>query len=190
MGGGTDFLKKSTIGEEKAWESGGGGFSNHFPAPAYQKDAVAKYLQDAQKAGVLPTASKFNSTGRGYPDLAALGGEQNMYCVSVSLIGLLPSMMGIAGTSASCPVVGGVIARINAARAAAGAANMGFLNPFIYMHPEAFNDVQHGVNDGGGSEGFAAIAGWDAATGMGTPNFPKLEAAAMKAAEQAEAIVV
>merc|ERR1711862_517449 len=101
---------------EQVWQNGGGGFSNHFPAPAYQKAAVEKYLSDAKASGVLPTASNWNATGRGYPDVSALGGQQNPYCVSVSLIGFLPSMLGVAGTSASCPVVGGMISRLNAAR--------------------------------------------------------------------------
>jgi len=52
---------------------------------------------------------------------------------------------------------------------------MGFLNPFIYQNPSAFNDFKQGVNTGGGSAGgFTAIAGWDAATGYGTPDFGKL----------------
>ena len=63
---------------------------------------------------------------------------------------------------------------------------MGFLNPFMYAHPAAFNDVTQGTNaiDRAGSPlpyGFAAAAGWDAATGLGTPNFPKLVAAALAA---------
>merc|ERR1712025_417454 len=43
--GGTDFAG-TNIGEETAWRSGGGGFSNTFGQPDYQKDAVAKYLAD------------------------------------------------------------------------------------------------------------------------------------------------
>lgn len=151
---------------------------------------MKKYIDDAKASSLLPTAANWNSTGRGYPDLSALGGMQNPYCVSVSLIGFLPQMLGIAGTSASCPVVAGMISRLNAARAAKGQPNMGFLNPFIYQNAGAFNDVKNGVNDGGHKEGFHAIAGWDAATGMGTPNFPKLEAAALKAGMEASSVVV
>merc|ERR1712060_954772 len=68
---------------------------------------------------------------------------------------------------------------------------MGFLNPFIYKNPQAFNDVEHGVNNGGGPHGFTAVKGWDAATGYGTPNFPKLKEAALKAfANQEQTVVV
>lgn len=180
--GGTDFLAKSVIGAEKAWSSGGSGFSNHFPIPEYQRMAVNGYIAAAKKAGVLPPAEFWNSTGRAYPDVSALGGMQNPYCVSISLF-LFPSFMGIAGTSASCPVVAGLIARLNGERAAKGKSLMGFLNPFIYKNGQAFNDVQHGSTNGAGSKGFQALPGWDPATGFGSPNYAKLLAAAMEAVE-------
>lgn len=180
--GGTDFAQKSVIGAEKAWIDGGGGFSNTFAAPVYQKDVVASYLAAASAAGKLPTASHFNSTGRGYPDVAALAGDQNPYCYASTLF-FNSSMTSASGTSASCPVVAGLFARLNALRAGSGKPPLGFLNPFIYKNPGAFNDVSLGVNTGEGKEGFAAIEGWDAATGLGTPNFPKLKAAAMAAVD-------
>jgi len=180
--GGTDFAEKTVIGAEKAWASGGSGFSNNFARPAYQQDAVEAYITAATKAGVLPPAALWNATGRAYPDVSALGGEQNPYCVAASLLGL-SSMTGVSGTSASCPVVAGLIARLNGERAAKGKRPMGFLNPFIYQNGGAFNDVKLGSTNGDGPHGFQAIAGWDAATGFGTPNYAKLSAAAMKAVE-------
>jgi len=161
------------IGQEKAWDHGGGGFSNHFPIPSFQRDAVEHYKKTAAAAGILPDQKLWNASGRGYPDVAALGGSQNSYCVSLTGILGRRSMMGIAGTSASCPVVAGIFARLNALRAAKGLSPMGWLNPFIYQNAAAFNDVTLGQNSGEGSRGFKAIAGWDPATGFGTPNFPK-----------------
>ena len=66
----------------------------------------------------------------------------------------------------------------NAIRLGKGGKPLGFLNPFLYKHADAFNDVTHGVNDEGSSRhgGFAAVPGWDPATGLGTPNFAKLAA--------------
>jgi tripeptidyl-peptidase-1 len=186
--GGTDFLVRSTIGAEKAWSQGGGGFSDHFAQPAYQKSAVASYMTTAKST--LPPSNVWNQTGRGYPDVAALGGQQNPYCVAVSTSGVVSSMMGIAGTSASCPVVSGVISRLNALRAASGKPPMGFLNPFIYKNPQAFNDVTSGKNNGMGPHGFTAVAGWDPATGFGTPNFEKLKTAAMEAVSEESTIVI
>jgi len=59
--GGTDFLGTS-IGEETAWSASGGGFSNHFGIPDFQKELVAKYL--ASPDADLPAASMWNRTGR------------------------------------------------------------------------------------------------------------------------------
>jgi tripeptidyl-peptidase-1 len=191
--GGTDFAQKGVIGDEKAWTSGGGGFSNHFAIPAYQKQAVASYKSAAASQKVLPDAALFNDTGRGYPDVAALGGQDNMYCVAATSF-IVSGMTGIAGTSASCPVVAAIFARLNDVRLAKNRPPMGFLNPFIYQNKGAFNDVKQGRNFGADLEkrGFEAIAGWDPATGMGTPDFEKLSAAAVRASlfESSEQAVV
>lgn len=170
--GGTDFATKGTIGAEKVWTQGGGGFSDTFAIPSFQSDAVAAYLKTA--AGNLPDAAKWNSSGRAYPDVAALGGEGNPYCLNVGG-GLFA---GVAGTSAACPVVAGVFAKLNEIRLHGGNAPLGFLNPWIYKNAAGFNDVSQGRNCGGpickGNDGFPAVRGWDAATGWGTPNFEKL----------------
>ena len=52
----------------------GGGFSNAFPMPDYQKKAVQAFFDTANgsdTAGTLPPPEFFNMTGRGYPDLGA-----------------------------------------------------------------------------------------------------------------------
>jgi len=166
--GGTDFVTDK-IGDEMAWSAGGGGFSDTFAMPSYQSEVVKAYLADS--SAKLPPASYFNATGRGYPDVAALGGQKTPYCINAG------SFEGVAGTSASCPVVAGVFALLNDHRLAAGKAPLGFLNPFIYQNAAAFNDVQSGKNNAGEGEGFTAIKGWDAASGFGTPDFSKLLAA-------------
>jgi tripeptidyl-peptidase-1 len=118
----------------------------------------------------FPPAQYFNSTGRGYPDVSALAGVKNPYCVAAG-----GSLSGVGGTSAACPVVSAIFAKLNEVRLAKGGRPLGFLNPFIYLHgPSAFNDVQSGNNNGGGKEGFPATEGWDAATGWGTPDYEKL----------------
>jgi tripeptidyl-peptidase-1 len=164
--GGTDFVAKSTIGDEKAWTDGGGGFSNTFPIPSWQAAAVAKFKNDS--GAKLPPAGLWNNTGRGYPDVSALAGEGNPYCIGAGSM-----LIGIAGTSAAAPTVSAIFARLNALRLAKGGQPMGFLNPWIYQNADAFHDVVQGKNTGGNFKGlgFEAIAGWDAATGVGTPNF-------------------
>jgi tripeptidyl-peptidase-1 len=182
--GGTDLATKSVIGAEKAWSDGGGGFSDHFAAPAYQTSFVESYLKKLDAAGLTPPAAAFNATGRAYPDIAAMAGVQNPYCVAASLA-IKPSMTGVGGTSAACPVASGLFARLNAARSEKGMPNMGFLNPWIYQNPSVWNDVKEGSITGATKiQGFAALEGWDAATGFGTPNFAEMLKAALAAGEQ------
>merc|ERR1712118_293340 len=110
--GGTDFLN-SGIGDEKAWQDGGGGFSDTFGIPDYQKEAVAAYKSNPDAN--MPPQAYWNNTGRGYPDVAALGGTKTPYCVATSGM-----FSGVAGTSASCPVVAGVFAKLKGWDAATG----------------------------------------------------------------------
>jgi len=168
--GGTDFAVKSTVGAETAWSCGGGGFSNEFAQPSWQASAVQSYLAKASAAKVLPSSALYNSTGRGYPDIAALGGQVNPYCVAIKGGA---SFGGVAGTSASCPVAAGIFAQLNNVRLAAGKSSLGWLNPLIYANPQCFNDVKDSSqnNCNGGTNGFAALSGWDPATGLGSPSY-------------------
>jgi len=169
--GGTNFQTKSVIGTESAWNCGGGGFSDEFAAPSWQAAAISNYFTEA--VDQLPKSSLYNAAGRGYPDLSALGGQTNAYCVAIrggTQFG------GVAGTSASCPVVAGIITILNNVRIAAGKSPLGFLNPWIYQQAgpaNCFNDVNDGSqnNCNAGTTGFAALNGWDPATGWGTPNY-------------------
>ena len=167
--GGTDFQQKSVIGPESVWSCGGGGFSDTFARPAWQNTAVSTYLTNAGAAGVLPPSSYYNATGRAYPDVAALGGQVNPYCVAIKG----GSFGGVAGTSASCPVVAGIFAQLNEIRVGAGKGALGFLNQLIYQNPQCFNDINDGSmnNCNKGTQGFATITGWDPATGHGSPNY-------------------
>jgi hypothetical protein len=96
--------------------------------------------------------------------------------------------VSVDGTSCSSPVFAGYIALANAQRLAAGKKVLGFLPPAIYAiaasTPAAFQDITKGDNkctengcNNGKCTGFTAIAGWDAATGLGSPHGPALVAA-------------
>lgn len=169
--GGTDFATKSTIGDETAWSCGGGGFSNTFAQPSWQASAVKGYLSSSG----LPSSSLYNATGRAYPDIAALGGQVNPYCVAYKG----GSFTGVAGTSASCPVAAGIFSQLNNVRLAAGKSSLGWLNPFIYSNSQCFNDIKDGSqnNCNAGTTGFPTVKGWDAATGFGSPNYACLSKA-------------
>jgi len=170
--GGTDLATRSVLGEEKAWSGSGGGFSDNFEIPSYQSDFVHDYLRTAGDS--LPSRHMWSSGGRGYPDVAALAGTANPYCVAVG-----GSILGVGGTSAATPVFAGVVAKLNEVRLSKGGAPLGFLNPWLYQTASkcdsCFQDVTRGVNDGGlGRGGFPAVSGWDPATGLGTPNYAEL----------------
>ncbi|KAJ6519079.1 family S53 protease [Mycena sanguinolenta] len=143
-----------------------GGFSNVFPIPSYQADAVAGYL----KALGSTNKGLFNSSGRGFPDIAAQG-----ELVSIVSGG---NQLGVDGTSASAPIFASTIALINDELIANGKPTLGFLNPFLYSNAAALNDITSGSNPGCGTNGFPAKTGWDPVTGLGTPNFAALRKAA------------
>ncbi|KAJ6571973.1 peptidase S8/S53 domain-containing protein [Mycena capillaripes] len=147
----------------------GGGFSNYFAVPDYQKGAVAGYIKANLNPGpYAPTL--YNSTGasRAFPDLSANGAN---YAVASN-----DAFWFAFGTSASAPVVGAMLAMINDARLAINKKPIGFINPIIYSpaFKGAFNDITSGTNPGCGTEGFSAVEGYDPVTGLGTPKFPKL----------------
>ena len=173
--GGTDFVTKNVIGDEKAWTGSGGGFSYHFAQPPYQRAAVAAYL--AANATGMPDASRYNATGRGFPDISALAGSGNQYCIVRQ-----GKPSGAYGTSAATPVIAAAVAKLNILRAGKGKPPLGFVNPLFYKNADAFHDVTVGCNGGKlyhaceRKLGFPAVAGWDASTGLGTPDFAKLAA--------------
>merc|ERR1711941_188828 len=109
----------------------------------------------------------------------------NPYCVATG-----GSFEGVAGTSASSPVVAGVFALLNGLRTSQNKSPLGFLNPLIYQNSAAFQDVTSGCNGGGRKYCFKAIKGWDAATGWGTPNYDALSKIVMATSSAESSIVV
>ena len=157
----------------------GGGFSNIYPQPSYQKTQVNNYLtahtppyktyntsgmnnppETVTKGGI------YNVGGRGYPDISAVG--DNVVIINNGA----PTLIG--GTSASAPVFAAILNRINEERLAAGKKTVGFVNPTLYANPSAFHDITVGSNPGCNTQGFAVTQGWDPVTGLGTPNYPAL----------------
>jgi tripeptidyl-peptidase I len=120
--------------------SSGGGFSNVYPTPDYQKDAVKNYLDKV--APSLPftgysqfvpdgdfsnvTSGIYNRLGRGFPDVAAVGDR------AVLLSGGKWYVVG--GTSLSAPVWASVLTLINEDRLAAGKPTVGFVHPVLVRY--------------------------------------------------------
>jgi tripeptidyl-peptidase I len=138
--------------------TGGGGFSNYFARPSYQDSVVPEYITslDGRFEGL------FNSSGRGYPDIAAQG--YHFLTIWNGTITVLD------GTSASTPTAASIISLVNDALLAAGKPVLGFLNPWLYsVGYRYFTDIIDGSSIGCNTTGFPAQSGWDAATGFGTP---------------------
>ncbi|KAF8188521.1 family S53 protease-like protein [Mycena galopus ATCC 62051] len=151
----------------------GGGFSDLFPRPWYQTQAVDSFLK------TIPPdfAGTFNKSGRGYPDVAVQGRDLDFVFEGITFASV--------GTSFSSPIFASIIALINDRLIAAGKPVLGFLNPWIYYaSSKAFTDITEGHNSGlecpTSSVAFDATKGWDALTGVGSPIFDKLLAAAFE----------
>jgi len=148
----------------------GGGFSNVSSSPSYQTQQVQHYLATAN----LPPSDYFNSNGRAYPDVATVGHNLEIVLNGESRV--------LDGTSASAPIFGGLITLLNDLRLNSGSPPLGFLNPLLYglsqTNSGSFRDVTVGHNACGGfgppyccADGFYASPGWDAVSGLGSPNF-------------------
>jgi len=149
----------------------GGGFSNLFSRPSWQENSVRDFL----RSGNVPPTNMFNTTGRAYPDVSALG---NAYHVVIG-----GNDYQVSGTSASAPVFCAMVTLVNGDREVNGKKPLGFLNPLLYqLDPSIFNDITIGENNccaSGQSApvccpyGFSCTRGWDPVTGLGSINFAK-----------------
>jgi kumamolisin len=151
--GGTKLtVKGTTIKSEVVWHESsdsatGGGVSDVFPLPDYQK-----------RAGVPPSAST-GFKGRGLPDVAADADPRTGYNVLVD-----GQEMVIGGTSAVAPLMAGLIARVNQSKA----KSVGFINPTLYANAKLCRDITQGDNiTTSTNEGYRAGPGWDACSGWG-----------------------
>lgn len=141
-------------GKEAVWPSTGGGISDYFDLPPWQRSAQ-----------VPPSCNGDRRIGRGIPDIAGYAGG---YAV---LIGgkTYPAVDG-AGTSGVAPLYAGLVAILNATLG----HPIGYLNPTLYnlaVLGEVFNDITDGgSNASNGAPGYSPGAGWDACTGFGSVN--------------------
>ena len=151
--GGTKLtLAGTAIGSEQAWNelsnnegATGGGVSVLFALPSYQ-----------QGANVPAAPNGF--AGRGVPDVAADADPESGYNVIVD-----GQQTVIGGTSAVAPLWAGLFARINQALG----KNVGYVNSLLYSASaeKTFHDITSGSNGD-----YSAGPGWDACTGLGTPD--------------------
>lgn len=130
------------------WASGGG-ISEIFAVPSYQANAN------------LPVSIDNGQRGRGVPDIAM---SATNYFTRVDA-----SEGASGGTSAVAPLMSALVVRLNQAKK----KRVGFLNPFLYANVKkgVVRDVTSGTNTIKSTiKGYRAGPGWDACTGLGTPN--------------------
>jgi kumamolisin len=156
--GGTTLVGSgSTITSEVVWNetaanegATGGGVSAVFPLPSYQ-----------QSAGV-PALSTNGFVGRGVPDVAGDADPVTGYNILVD-----GQSEVVGGTSAVAPLWASLVALLNQKLG----RNLGFLNPTIYSLGEAvFHDITSGNNDDSNLGFYSAGPGWDACSGLGSPD--------------------
>lgn len=124
----------------------GGGVSTEFALPSYQS------------AAGVPGNVDTDQPGRGVPDVAGDADPQTGYTIRVG-----GSDQTIGGTSAVAPLWAALIALLNESLG----APLGFAQPRLYGSAQAtgFHDIVSGDNGA-----YSAQAGWDACTGLGSPN--------------------
>lgn len=151
--GGTSLTASGTaIKSEVVWNdgseggAGGGGVSSFFALPTWQSG-----LKATDADGVATTLAK-----RGVPDVSGDADPETGYSVRIDGTNTV-----IGGTSAVAPLWSGLLARINQLTG----TPVGLLQPTLYANPSALRDITQGNNGD-----FYASTGWDACTGLGSPN--------------------
>ncbi|EIN09489.1 subtilisin-like protein [Punctularia strigosozonata HHB-11173 SS5] len=165
------------INPEVAVSFSGGGFSNYFAQPSYQTAKVQTFLTALGSTN----EGLFNASGRAYPDVAA---QSEGFQVVIG-----GRVTSVAGTSASAPTMliqdaqtfAGIVALLNDFRLSNGKSSLGFLNPLLYSATTGLTDITSGSNPGCSTNGFTARAGWDPVTGLGTPDFGRLQSVVLNA---------
>ncbi|MBO0775234.1 MAG: peptidase S53 [Actinobacteria bacterium] len=144
-----------TITSEAVWNdpgdgATGGGVSDVFPVPSWQS------------AAGVPARAGGGGTGRGVPDVAGNADPSSGYQVLVD-----GQRQVVGGTSAVAPLWAGLLCRL----AQAAGHSFGLVQTQLYAGISAgtpvpgFRDITSGSNGA-----YSAGPGWDACTGLGSPD--------------------
>ena len=170
---------------ETGWVVSGGGYSILFPRPDFQDTLPPGSTFVGSSVGAPPP----NTNMRGVPDIAYQASARTGVLVYLTLppfdasgfpCGAAPCSAGcydVGGTSTSAPQWAGLIA---IADQMAG-RRLGYINPALYQiannpakYAKDFFDVTVNCNQASSIPGYCASPGWDAVTGLGTPNAANL----------------
>jgi len=144
-------------GPDGSFGAGGGGVSGAFSIPDYQR-----------QASVPPAPNPAGFKGRGVPDVTGDGDPDTGYNILVD-----GQNEQVGGTSAVAPLWAALVARINQKLK----GRIGFVNPQLYALAAgsgAFHDITTGNNRVSYRQfknvGYDAGPGWDAGSGLGSPD--------------------
>jgi subtilase family serine protease len=147
----------------------GGGRSTLFSTPAFQSGIATSLLQGS----------------RGAPDISWNAARNGGVLISTSFPGTRVGWHLIGGTSASTPQIAGVVALANQLAHDQGKGPVGYLNPYLYhlpagdfhdIVPETFGSLTFSLTldsnqvYGSSIPGMPVTAGYDLATGRGSPD--------------------
>jgi subtilase family serine protease len=156
---------------EVGWIDGGGGYSILFSRPDYQNNLPAGSTFVGSSLG----APGPNTNMRGIPDVAYQASARTSPLVYLNAFGWFT----VGGTSCSAPQWAGLVAIADQI----SGTSLGFINPALYKigsdptrYAADFYDVTQGNNGAFAPTipGYFASQGWDAVTGLGTPNAANL----------------
>jgi kumamolisin len=156
--GGTDLVTSGAGGpwsSETTWVDGGGGWGTNTAIPSWQ-----------QLTGVITSQNQGSTLYRNVPDVSANSNFTFYVCADQKAC----SANQYGGTSFAAPMWAGYLALANQQAVTSGVAAPGFIDPVIYPlglgsgYGAAFHDITAGSN------GLPATAGYDLATGWGSPN--------------------
>ena len=169
------------FGQAASTITSGGGFSNFFAAPSWQRDAVSTYFGTVDPQPLIG----FNRSGRAYPDVALAG---SAFAVMDG-----GSLKSVSGTSAATPAFAALVTLVNSEHQRHGLPTVGWMNPTLYSKAADFaNDIVLGDNRCTEcfpstctanhlarccEHGFHAAEGWDPVTGWGSVRFDRFKEA-------------
>ncbi len=169
--GGTKLVadpSTGTISSEVVWNetaanegAGGGGVSDQFPLPTWQANAGVPARAGGSSASGGSSGSS-GSSGRGVPDVAGNADPTTGYQI---YSGGKAQVVG--GTSAVAPLWAALVSRL----AEATGQRFGLAQPALYAGVTPGTDVP-GFRDitSGNNGAYAAGPGWDACSGLGSPD--------------------
>ena len=173
VGGTSLFLDRAGPPREVVWNdlfgAGGGGISRFWAKPTWQ---TGPGVINSYSSGV--PCHRSAGVCREVPDVSlnATAGRRGyiVHCTAGDCFHQGWMLSG--GTSASAPLMAGIVADANQYSRAHGGQRLGFANPFLYQTFQdtgsVFRDITLGDNSLGFDGRYPATAGYDLATGIGS----------------------